>query len=207
LDAVPIEWAGAAGQHQGELMNRSWITACTLAAVVGSGAACVGVITGSNEQPVAASPEPTAAPATPVDVTPPQLDAQGTVAYRLKSVGVVTVQVAGGTVTVVSSVADNGWETVGSNAAGTHAEARFTDGVQLVTFTADLSGSDVMVAVTNVAVAAPVDSTPASTSTVSTEPDETVPVVPAPSVHPAAHTTAGDENGERDDDGMERNDD
>lgn len=190
-------------------MNRSWITALTLATVVGTGGAFVAVITAPNDQPVAASPEPAEASlVTPVDVTSPRLEAQGTVAYRLDAVGIVTVQVAEGKLTVVSSVADPGWKTTGSTATGTHAEAQFTDGAQLVTFTADLSVSNVMVAVSNVSVATPVDATPATTAPVPTDPPDTLPATRPTATHPAPATTVGDDRGGDDGDrGMEPNDD
>lgn len=194
-------------------MNRSWITALTLATVVGTGGAFVGVITASNEQPVAAAPEPTMpSPAALVDVTTPRLEPAGTVAYRLDSVGIVTVQVANGQLSVVSSVADAGWTPVATTGAGAHVETSFTDTAQLVTFTADLSGSNVMVSVTNVAIVADSQTvaTSAKTSTNSmtstsadTWPATTQPRQPAPaSPQTAPASTTGDDH-HGDDDGHE----
>lgn len=180
-------------------MNRSWITALTLATVVGTGGAFVGVITASNEQPVAAAPEPTLpALAGLVDVTTPHLDPSGTVAYRLDSVGIVTVQVANGGLTVVSSVADPGWTAASVTGSGTHAEAAFTDGEQLVTFTADLSGSNVLVSVSSVtatrepqSATEPPAAAPASTSVIEptppTQPHQTVPTTQPTTPPTASH--------------------
>lgn len=72
-----------------------------------------------------------------------------TIVYQVGGAGQVTINVAGDHLVVHGSAATAGWSVVAASATGTHAEVQFSDGVQLVTFSADMVEHDVVVSVTN----------------------------------------------------------
>ncbi|HEY7628709.1 MAG TPA: hypothetical protein VH761_16680 [Ilumatobacteraceae bacterium] len=182
-------------------MNRSWITALTLAGVVGSGGAFAGVVAATRDTPATALAPRSVLPAALVEPTTPALAATGTIAYQVGAVGTVTLSVANNAMTLAGVVTNAGWTAVSTSGTGAHAEAQFTDVTQLVTFSADLVGDNVVVSVTNAAVPNTTAAADASTTARSVPavtpiaPPATNPVQTAP---PAAVTTPS-----RSDDGHE----
>jgi hypothetical protein len=126
-------------------MNRSWVTAVTLATVAGSGAAFTGVIANSHDAPIKAEALtpviPQALVRTDVATTAPT----HTLNYQVGAAGVTNLTIAGGSLTVNSATASAGWTLVSTSGPGTHVDVQFSDGAQLVTFGADLVGTDVVV--------------------------------------------------------------
>jgi len=127
-------------------MNRSWVTAITLATVAGSGAAFTGVIANSHDAPAKAEaltpvvPEALVRPAVSTTTAPAH-----TLNYQVGAAGVANLTIGDGTLTVNSATASAGWTLVSSSAPGAHIDVQFSDGTQLVTFGADLVGTDVVV--------------------------------------------------------------
>jgi hypothetical protein len=111
-------------------MQRAWITGLTVAGVVGTGgAAFAGMsLTHTDGGTVEAqSPAATASTALSTSTT-----------YRLGDAGLVTLDSAGGVITVTSVVPASGWTLVASSAPGVHVEVSLTDTVQVVQMSADL---------------------------------------------------------------------
>jgi hypothetical protein len=204
-------------------MNRTWITALTVATVAGSGAAFAGVVANTNDTPAAAQPLPAVNPQSAlmqVQATPGATTPTRTLNYQVGTAGVATLTIANGALTVDNAVVNTGWTMTSASAPGTHVEVQFTDGTQVVTFGADFAGNDVVVvSVTNVAVEAPATTAPATTAPAQPSPIAVThttyparPAAPAPTVAPAvqqppaaAATTAP--SGSGDDHEEESNDD
>jgi hypothetical protein len=127
-------------------MNRSWVTAVTLATVAGSGAAFTGVIANSHDAPAKAE---AMTPVVPQALVRPEASTTTapahTLNYQVGAAGVANLTIADGTLTVNSATASAGWTLVSSSAPGAHIDVQFSDGTQLVTFGADLVGTDVVV--------------------------------------------------------------
>jgi hypothetical protein len=188
-------------------MNRSWITALTLAAVAGSGAAFTGVIANSNDtHAIAASPtlfnQPEALAAAP------QAPAPQITSYQVGAAGIATLASNNGSLTIDTAVANGGWTVSGTSGPGTHVDVQFTDGTQLVTFGAELVGTEVVVSLTNVS-AAPVTIAPAPAEVMqasvaeTTEPTFTAPITPRPATHTTARAVpapSGESNDDSNDD-------
>ena len=115
-------------------MNRSWVTAITLATVAGSGAAFTGVIANSHDAPAKAEaltpvvPEALVRPAVSTTTAPAH-----TLNYQVGAAGVANLTIGDGTLTVNSATASAGWTLVSSSAPGAHIDVQFSDGTQLVT--------------------------------------------------------------------------
>ncbi len=179
-------------------MNKQLLTGLTIVGVAASAGvayAGVSVIHSASAEDAPAS----TAPAQPVTRT---------IVYQVGGAGQVTINVAGDNLAVNGSAAAAGWSVVAASATGTHAEVQFTDGAQLVTFSADLVADDIAVSVTN-------SEAPGAT-TVPTGPIDVVvisdsntpPVQPAPTPTTAHHggatpgpstTTAPSSGGDDDD--------
>jgi hypothetical protein len=181
-------------------MNRTWITALTVATVAGSGAAFAGVVANTNDTPAAAQPLPAINPQSAlmqVQTKPGVTTPTRTLNYQVGNAGVATLTIANGALTVDNAVVSTGWTMTSASAPGTHVDVQFTDGTQVVTFGADLVGNDVVVvSITNVAAEVPVTTAPATTApaqpspiavTHTTFPAATSPrpAAPAPTVAPA----------------------
>lgn len=145
-------------------MNRGWITALTLATVAGSAGAFAGVVANSNDSPAAAQ-SPAPFDATAFVRAEPQAPSVRTVSYQVGAAGTVTLSLAGGSLVVDSASPGSGWSIATASGPGTHIDVQFTDGTQLVTFSADAAGTDITVSVTNLAVAAPTALVAADTTT------------------------------------------
>ena len=214
-------------------MNRSWITAVTLATVAGSGAAFTGVVANSHDAPAKAEALTPVVPEALVRTDPTTTTPARSLNYQVGAAGVANLSIANGALTVNSATASAGWTLVSSSGPGTHIDVQFSDGTQVVTFVADLVGNDVVVvSVTNAADPAAVAMTPAPETTVAVTqpaqptlgrttaqpqaarpPTTAAPTTAAPAQTPApvkAATTApsgsGDNNGS-DDGQKESNDD
>ena len=131
------------------MLSRSWITGLALAGVAGSaGAAFAGMSEGAG--PFASASELPSTTATVEATTTSAVATARTISYQVGAAGTVTVTVADGALAVTGSSAGAGWTVVGAGAPGAHVEVQFTDTMQLVTFTADLVGDDVVVALASV---------------------------------------------------------
>jgi len=126
-------------------MNRSWITAVTLATVAGSGAAFTGVVANSHDAPAKAQALTPVAPQALVRADPTTTTPARTLNYQVGAAGVANLTIANGALTVNNATASAGWTLVSSSGPGTHIDVQFSDGTQLVTFGADLVGNDVVV--------------------------------------------------------------
>jgi hypothetical protein len=112
-------------------MQRAWITGLTLAGVVGTGgAAFAGMsLTHTDGNAVEAqAPAPTAS----------TMAATTSTTYRLGDAGLVTLDSAGGVITVTSVRPSAGWTVVTSSNPGLHVEVNLTDTVEVLQMTADL---------------------------------------------------------------------
>lgn len=173
------------------MSSRSWITGLALAGVAGSaGAAFAGISEGAG--PFASASELPSTTAT-IDATTTSTPATArTISYQVGTAGTVTLTVADGSLAVTGSSAGTGWTVVGAGAPGTHVEVQFTDTMQVVTFSADLVGDDVVVALASVPTVdttVPMDVTVIATPGGTTPaPQPATPATPPPSS--SAHPTA-----------------
>ncbi len=182
-------------------MNKQLLTGLTIIGVAGSaGVAYAGVSVIHS----ASADESPAISQAPMPVT-------RTIVYQVGGAGQVSIAVSGDHhLAVSSSSAASGWTVVGASAGERHAEVQFTDGLQLVTFMADLVGTDVAVSVSNVeapgaptttAAGLPVDISVLSDSgTPQPQPAPTPVVSPSPTTPSHAGTTAPSHSDDDDDD-------
>ena len=186
-------------------MNKQLLTGLTIVGVAASAGvayAGVSVIHSVSAEDVTAS-------------TAPAQQVTRTIVYQVGGAGQVTINVAGDSLAVNGSAAASGWSVVAASATGTHAEVQFTDGVQLVTFSADLVADEIAVAVTNTEApgATTVPSGPIDVVVISDS--KTPPVQPAPTPTTAHHggatpgpsTTTAPSSGHDDDDDDEHEED
>ena len=174
-------------------MNRSWITGLALAGVAGTaGAAYAGVAAGDSlgtqTQPAPSTSQQSATTTT------------RTISYQIGAAGTASISVAGGSLTVIEAAGGTGWTVLSATGPATHVEVQFSDTLQLVTFSADLVGDDVVVSLTNVAVegapttvaAAPINVTVITTSHSGSAPGSTAsqPTTPAPTASPTTPAPA-----------------
>lgn len=159
-------------------MNKNWITGLTLASVVGTGgAAFAGMRATTHDSVQAAGETPTSATATTVAGT--------SASYVAAEAGLVNVSLAGGVITVDSTVPNSGWSVVSFTAPGAHVEVVFTDGTRSITFVADVVDGQIHA---EVADTTPTTSTVAPVTSATPAPQPTVLV---PSTQPSSsHTTA-----------------
>jgi len=184
-------------------MKKSWITGLTVAAVAGTGGAAFASMQASTHDNTAdAAPQPAASA---VDTT---LAARA-FSYQAGPAGTVNLTVDDGAMKVDSALPAAGWTVVSYSAPASHLEVAFTDGLQVITFIADLSGNEVVASLSTAPAAtlpttapAPAPATPASLAPSSQS--------PAPS-HTSAPSGSGDddehEEHEDDDDHEEEHDD
>ena len=178
-------------------MKRSWITALTLASVAGSAGAFAGVVAGNGDTtPAAAQPQTLANQGAFLRVEAPATTTR-TLSYQVGAAGTATLTVGNGSLVIDNAVAGTGWTATSASGAGTHVDAHFTDGTQLVTFAADIVGTDVVVvSLTNVPVAAPATTVSADAVSVAvatntarahtTTTSQPQPAMPAATAAPAA---------------------
>lgn len=154
-------------------MKKTWLTAVSVAGVLGTGSAAV--LAGAVMN--VASSAPTAAPL-------PQAYGSAarsprTVVYTVGDAAQVTLSSAGGVLTVISTEAHSGWSVVSTSAAGPTVTAQLTDDIRLVTFTATANGDDVQASVTAAFVTPTTEGSPAPAPELIKQPAP-APVVAAP---------------------------
>jgi len=194
------------------------ISGLALVGVVGSaGAAFAGVAAHDTGTLAAQAEAPTDASGTAAQGGAGRHDR--TIVYQVGTAGTVAVTVSGSTLTATNVTAGPGWSVVGAGGAAAHLEVQFTDTLQLVTFSADLAGDEVIVGVGNTpavgatsttATSAPITVTVVSTPRPASTPPAPQPATPtAPSVTPptSAHDFDDDSDDRSDDDSDDRSDD
>jgi hypothetical protein len=199
-------------------MNKAWITGLTLAGVAGSAGAAYAGISSADQNAPSVEAQGFVEEATTTTIAPAR-----SFTYQVGDAGSVAVTVDGGVITVDSALAGALPWTVGTfSTPAAHVEVQFTNGMQQVTFIADLVNGEVVVSLTN--VAAPGVTTPPATleiTNITNGPAPTAPAAPAPmpASPPAkattflpvpapsgSHTSATSSAGTSDDDGHESDD-
>jgi hypothetical protein len=200
-------------------MKRTWLTAVSVAGVLGTGSAAVMAGAAMN----AGSASPTNAPV-------PDISVPRSAVYQVGAAARIEVSDASGVLSIVSTNVGTGWTVVSTSAPGATASVVLTDGAQLVTFTASTVAGTVHATVTSALVAAPETTAPAIVSqdpgAVTLEPIPAIPPVVAASGTQAigGASTSGasdsghqsklgtsshhnDDDNESDDEGSDSNDD
>lgn len=176
-------------------MKKTWITGITVAAVAGTGGAAFATMQASTHGNTAdAAPQPAVSA---VDTTL----AARSFSYQAGPAGTVNVTVDDGAMKVDSALPTTGWTVVSYSAPASHLEVAFTDGLQIVTFLADLTAGEV-VASLSAAPAPTVPTTPApapATAPASVAPSSQS---PAPS-HTSAPSGSGDDEDEHEEEDHE----
>lgn len=150
-------------------MKKTWITGLTVAAVAGTGGAAFASMqatTHDNTADAASQPVVSAVETTTV---------ARTYSYQAGPAGTVNLNVDDGAMKVDSALPTAGWTVVSYSAPASHLEVSFTDGLQIVTFIADLSGNEVVASL----AAAPAPTIPTTAPATTTPP-------PAPATAPAS---------------------
>ena len=115
-------------------MNKTWLTGITMAGIAGSGGlAYAGVNVISSASAESAPAAESTAPAAIRSIT-----------YQIGVAGLVTIQSDGTTLTALDPHPGAGWTFVGATDAAAHVDVQFTDGQQLVTFSADQVGAEIV---------------------------------------------------------------
>jgi hypothetical protein len=140
-------------------MNRAWITGLTVASVAGTGGVAFATMT-ANTNPASAANTPLAAAETTATV------AARAYSFQAGTAGQVNLTADEGALKVDSTVPAAGWLVISYTGPGTHVEVQLGDGLQIVTFAADLVNGEVL---------AGISSTPAPTL-----PTTQAPAAPAP---------------------------
>ena len=169
-------------------MKKTWITGITVAAVAGTGGAAFASMQATTHDNTAdAAPQPAVSA---VETTM----AARAYSYQAGPAGTVNLTVDDGAMKVDSALPIAGWSVVSYSAPASHLEVSFTDGLQIVTFIADLTGGEV-VASLSAAPAPTVPTTPAPAP--ATAPATVAPSsqAPAPS-HTSAPSGSGDDEDE-----------
>lgn len=125
-------------------MNKSMLLAVTITGVTTSAGAAYAGVSVMQSDPVSAT-----VPATAVTESSVAAPVSRTISYQVGSAGTVTITVADGVLQVAGASAATGWSVLGSTSGTAHAEVQFGDGVQVVTFVADLVGADVIVSLSS----------------------------------------------------------
>jgi hypothetical protein len=161
-------------------MQRAWITGLTLAGVVGTGgAAFAGMSLTHTDGNAVEAQAPAASAATTAPTT--------STTYRLGDAGLVTLDSAGGVITVTSVLPSAGWTVVTSSNPGLHVEVSLTDGVEVLQMTADLVDGRIVAALNSSATTTAAPTPAAAPAPASASP--VVVLVPTPHA-PVAATTA-----------------
>jgi hypothetical protein len=162
-------------------MQRAWITGLTLAGVVGTGgAAFAGMSLTHTDGNAVEAQAPAASAATTAPTT--------STTYRLGDAGLVTLDSAGGVITVTSVLPSAGWTVVTSSNPGLHVEVSLTDGVEVLQMTADLVDGRIVAALNSSATTTTAAPTPAAAPAPASA-SPVVVLVPTPHA-PVAATTA-----------------
>lgn len=179
-------------------MKKSWITGITVAAVAGTGgAAFASMQAATHDNTADAAPQPA------VSAVETTLAAR-TYSYQAGPAGSVNLTVDDGAMKVDSALPAAGWTVVSYSAPSSHLEVSFSDGLQIVTFIADLSGNEVVASLS--AAPAPTIPTTAPATTPAPAP-ATAPVSLAPSSQSPAPSHTSAPSGSGDDEHEEHEDD
>lgn len=117
-------------------MNRKMITGITLAAVAGSaGAAYASMTVSDHTDANAAAPQSS-------EVTTTELHRSYT--YQAGPAGTVNLTADGDELDIDSTLPNFGWSVISSRSDDATVEVQLSDGTQIVTFTAELVGGDVV---------------------------------------------------------------
>lgn len=171
-------------------MNRAWITGLTVASVAGTGGVAFATMTASTN-PASADNTPVAAAETTATV------AASAYSFQAGSAGQVNLTADDGALTVDSTVPSAGWLVISYTGPGTHVEVQLGDGLQIVTFAADLVNGEVVAGISS--TPAPTLPTSPATPAPTPAPAPAVPVVVLqPSAQPPAtsHTSSPSSGGE-----------
>jgi hypothetical protein len=169
-------------------MNKTWITALTVAGVAGSaGAAFAGVAANDQHQGQAEAQGITAISSIP---TPSTVAGAQTATYQVGSAGTVTVSNTAGVISVQSALPSAGWTVVGYTNPSSHVEVQFTNSLQTVTFSADVVGGVTVASLalapgsgaTDTTVAAPMELEPITSPVLVPAPLPATPVATFPAV-------------------------
>lgn len=175
-------------------MKKSWITGITVAAVAGTGgAAFASMQAATHDNTADAAPQPA------VSAVETTLAAR-TYSYQAGPAGTVNLTVDDGAMKVDSALPTAGWTVVSYSAPSSHLEVSFSDGLQIVTFIADLSGDEVVASLS----AAPAPTIPTTTPAPA---PATAPVTLAPSSQSPAPSHTSAPSGSGDDEHEEHEDD
>ncbi len=125
-------------------MNRAWITGLTLAVVAGSAGAAFATASSTTHDSAAQAQGLEAAAVAPDTEAP-----AAAFNYQVGTAGAVSITSSGGVLTITGALPAPGWTLVTYSSPAAHVEAQFTDSLQIVTFGADLVGTDVVVALSD----------------------------------------------------------
>lgn len=179
-------------------MKKTWITGITVAAVAGTGGAAFASMQATTHDNTAeAAPQPVVSA---VETTV----AARAYSYQAGPAGTVNLTLDDGAMKVDSALPTAGWTVVSYSAPASHLEVSFTDGLQIVTFIADLTGGEVVASLS----AAPAPTIPTTAATTPPPAPATAPITLAPSAQSPApsHTSAPSGSGDDEDDEHESED-
>lgn len=190
-------------------MNRTWIAALSIAGVAGTGGAAYAGLATPTAEP---APETTVAPAVETTAAP----IHRVVDFQIGTAATIRVEQIGDSITITGVATADGWASLGTAGSGTHAEALIGNGVQLVTFSADLIDGEIVPSVgtaddpsvtstiaeatTTTADVTVVTIADPTTTTSPAEPPTTTPDATAPTTVPGPETTTAPSGGHEDDD-------
>ena len=172
-------------------MKKTWITGITVAAVAGTGGAAFASMQATTHDNTAdAAPQPAVSA---VETTM----AARAYSYQAGPAGTVNLTVDDGAMKVDSALPIAGWSVVSYSAPASHLEVSFTDGLQIVTFIADLTGGEVVASLS----AAPAPTVPTTAAPAPAPAPATAPATVAPSSQAPApsHTSAPSGSGDDED--------
>ncbi|MEN9645184.1 MAG: hypothetical protein RL238_1853 [Actinomycetota bacterium] len=175
-------------------MKKTWITGLTVAAVAGTGGAAFASMQASTHDNTADAASQPAVSAVETTL------AARAYSYQAGPAGTVNLTVDDGVMKVDSALPAAGWTVVSYTSPAGHLEVAFTDGLQVVTFIADLSGDEVLASLS--AAPAPTIPTTAPAPAPATSPVSLAPSSqsPAPSHTSAPSGSGDDEHEEHEDD-------
>jgi hypothetical protein len=168
-------------------MQRAWITGLTLAGVLGTGgAAFAGMSLTHTDGAAVEAQSPGATAGTMATST--------ATTYRVGDAGLVTLDSAGGIITITSIEPSTGWTVLARTNPGVHLELSLTDTVQVLQVTADLVDGHIVASLTSAGANTSVAPDPASAP--APAPATPVVLVPTKPAHVVA-TTAVSGSGTR----------
>jgi hypothetical protein len=159
-------------------MQRAWITGLTVAGVLGTGGAAFAGMSFTHTDGAAVDAQ---APGASTSA----LTTSTATTYRVGDAGLVTLDSAGGTITIISIEPATGWTVLARSVPGVHIEISLTDTVQVLQMTADLVDGHIVANLTSTGVNTTVAPSPASAPA----PAPATPVVLVPTTRPVVAAT------------------